>query len=134
MVEIKEYLQYREEEILPLYAAVGWTAYTERPEALRRGFERSLLKLAAYEDGHLQGILRAVGDGETVVFVQDILVYPAQQRKGIGSALLRELLKRFASVRQIELVTDNTPKTLAFYRSMGFQELSELGCCGFMRI
>lgn len=50
MVEIKEYLQYREEEILPLYAAVGWTAYTERPEALRRGFERSLLKLAAYED------------------------------------------------------------------------------------
>ena len=98
------------------------------------GFERSLLKLAAYEDGRLQGILRAVGDGETIVFVQDILVYPAQQRKGIGSALLRELLKRFASVRQIELMTDNTPKTLAFYHSMGFQELSELGCCGFMRI
>ena len=82
----------------------------------------------------MQGILRAVGDGETVVFVQDILVYPAQQRRGIGSALLRELLKRFASVRQIELMTDNTPKTLAFYHSMGFQELSELGCCGFMRI
>ena len=76
----------------------------------------------------------ARSDGETVVFVQDILVYPAQQRKGIGSALLRELLKRFASVRQIELMTDNTPKTLAFYHSMGFQELSELGCCGFMRI
>ena len=116
MLEIREYLQYREEEILPLYAAVGWTAYTERPEALRRGFERSLLKLAAYEDGHLQGILRAVGDGETVVFVQDILV------------------NRYSAVRQIELMTDNTPKTLAFYHSMGFQELSELGCCGFMRI
>lgn len=134
MLEIREYLQYREEEILPLYAAVGWTAYTDRPETLRRGFARSLLTLAAYEDGHLQGILRAVGDGETVVFVQDILVYPAQQRRGIGSALLRELLKRFASVRQIELMTDNTPKTLTFYHSMGFQELSELGCCGFMRI
>lgn len=133
MFEIKEYLQYHEEEILSLYAAVGWTAYTDQPETLRRGFAHSLLTLAAYEDGHLQGILRAVGDGETIVFVQDILVCPAQQRKGIGSALLRELLHRYSAVRQIELATDNTPKTLAFYRSMGFMEFSELGCCGFMR-
>ena len=133
MLEIKEYLQYREEEILPLYAAVGWTAYTDQPETLRRGFARSLLTLAAYEDGRLQGILRAVGDGETIVFVQDILVNPTRQRRDIGSALLRELLHRYSAVRQIELVTDNTPKTLAFYRSMGFEEFSELGCCGFMR-
>lgn len=133
MLEIKEYLQYREEEILPLYAAVGWTAYTDQPETLRRGFARSLLTLAAYEDGRLQGILRAVGDGETIVFVQDILVNPTRQRRGIGSALLRELLHRYSAVRQIELTTDNTPKTLAFYRSMGFEEFPELGCCGFMR-
>ena len=133
-MEIRAYTEYNEAEILGLYASVGWTAYTDDPAALRNGFANSLLTLAAYEDGRLQGILRAVGDGETIVFVQDILVYPAQQRKGIGSALLRELLKRFASVRQIELMTDNTPKTLAFYHSMGFQELSELGCCGFMRI
>ena len=28
-MEIREYTQYREAEILPLYAAVGWTAYTQ---------------------------------------------------------------------------------------------------------
>ena len=32
-VEIKEYQKYCEDEILRLYASVGWTAYTERPEA-----------------------------------------------------------------------------------------------------
>ena len=40
----------------------------------------------------------------------------------------------FPGVRQIELFTDDTPETAAFYRSMGFRELTELGCRGFMKI
>ena len=133
-MEIKEYKIYNETEILRLYASVGWTAYTERPDVLRKGFENSLLILAAYEDDQLMGILRAVGDGHTIVFVQDILVFPEYQRKGIGTALLQTVLDRYSYVRQIELATDDTPKTLAFYRSMGFRELSAFGCCGFMRM
>ena len=92
-----------------------------------------MLTLAAYEDDQLLGIIRAVGDGHTVVFVQDILVFPEHQRKGVGSALLQAILDRYSHVRQIELATDNTPKTIAFYKSMGFREMSEIGCCGFMR-
>ena len=75
-----------------------------------------------------------VGDGYTIVFVQDILVFRKHQREGIGRALLQEVLDRYKSVRQIELVTDNTEKTKAFYKSVGFAELSEIGCCGFMRM
>lgn len=75
-----------------------------------------------------------VGDGHTIVFVQDILVRPQFQRRGIGSALLQAVLNRYAGVRQIELLTDDTPETAAFYRSMGFRELTELGCRGFMKI
>lgn len=132
-MEIREITEYNENEILPLYTAVGWTAYTEKPEALEQGFKHSLLVLAAYEKDELLGILRAVGDGHTIVFIQDILVYPDRQRQGIGSALLKALLERYPAVRQIELVTDNTPGTVAFYKAMGFSEFSELGCCGFMK-
>ena len=131
---ICEYKQYIEQEILHLYASVGWTAYTDHPEQLRKGFENSMLTLAAYEDDQLLGIIRTVGDGHTIVFVQDILVFPEHQRKGVGSALLQAILDRYSHVRQIELATDNTPKTIAFYKSMGFREMSEIGCCGFMRI
>ena len=92
-----------------------------------------MLTLAAYEDDQLLGIIRTVGDGHTIVFVQDILVFPEHQRKGVGSALLQAILDRYSHVRQIELATDNTPKTIAFYKSMGFREMSEIGCCGFMR-
>lgn len=101
-MRIIEYQTYREEEILPLYASVGWTAYTDAPDALRRGFERSLLTLAAYEEKTLVGLARAMMD-------------------------------RFANVRQFQLLTDDTEKTLAFYRSLGLHDLSSLGCQGFMR-
>ena len=133
-MEIKEYRTYNEPEILHLYASVGWTAYTDHPEVLQKGFENSMLTLAAYEGEQLLGLIRTVGDGHTIVFVQDILVFPAYQRKGIGTALLQAILDRYSHVRQIELATDNIPKTIAFYQSMGFREMSEIGCCGFMKL
>lgn len=132
-MEIKEYAEFRSDEIRPLYAQVGWTAYTENMPMLERGYKSSLLVLAAYENSELLGIVRAVGDGATVVWVQDLLVYPEKQRQGVGTALLRAVLDRFSDVRQIQLATDNTPKNVAFYRSLGFLEFSEIGCCGFMR-
>jgi len=132
-MEIKEYKNYKEKEIRKLYTEVGWTAYTENMPALEQGFKNSLLVLAAYENKELLGIIRVVGDGFTIVFVQDILVLPSEQRKGIGTALLKAVLDRYPDVQQIELVTDNTPKSIAFYKSLGFLELSEIGCCGFMR-
>ena len=118
-MEIREYKTYNEQEILRLYASVGWTAYTVHPEVLRN---------------QLLGIIRTVGDGATIVFVQDILVFPEHQRKGVGSALLQAILDRYCHVRQIELTTENTQKTIAFYKSMGFKEMSETGCCGFMKV
>lgn len=132
-MEIIEYQTYREEEILPLYASVGWTAYTDAPDALRRGFAGSLLTLAAYEGKTLAGLVRAVGDGATVVLVQDLLVFPQYQRRGIGTALMRAVMERFADVRQLQLMTDDTEKTLAFYCSLGLRELSDFGGRGFMR-
>ena len=131
-MEIREYKTYNESEILRLYTSVGWTAYTDQRRYCVKALS-SMLTLAAYEGDQLLGIIRTVGDGHTIVFVQDILVFPEHQRKGFGSALLQAVLNRYSHVRQIELATDHTPKTIAFYKSMGFYELSEIGCCGFMR-
>lgn len=131
---IKEYTEFKFDEIEKLYKAVGWTAYTDDMGALEEGYKRSLKILAAYEADELLGIIRAVGDGYTIVFIQDILVFPERQGQGIGSALIKAMLDLYPNVRQIELATDNTEKTLAFYKSVGFTEYSEVECCGFMRL
>ena len=133
-MEIREYQTYNETEILSLYTSVGWTAYTCQPETLQEGFSRSLVILAAYDGEQLTGLLRAVGDGATVIFLQDILVLPQYQRQGIGTALVQEILRRYPHVRQIQLTTDDTPQTIAFYESLGFRPLQKIGCCGFMKI
>ncbi len=133
-MEIREIDSYDETSILALYSSVGWTAYTDDPVALKKGFENSLLTLGVYEKGKLLGLIRVVGDGHTIVLIQDILVFPEYQRQGIGTKLLQAVLEEYAHVRQVQLVTDNTPKTVAFYRSMGLREFSEIGCCGFMRM
>ena len=130
---IKPYTTYNESEILPLYESVGWIFYCRHPDVLRKAYANSLCTLAAYEDGHLVGLIRSVGDGHTILFIQDLLVYPEYQRQGIGTALMNALLEQYSHVYQIELATDHTEKTIAFYKSFGFRNLSDIGCCGFMK-
>ena len=131
---IKEYSIYNEGEILNLYDSVGWSNYTSNPSMLKNAYKHSLKILGAYDADKLVGIIRVVGDGYSIVYIQDIIVLPEYQRKGIGTALLQAILDRYHHVRQIELATDNTEKTIAFYKSMGFKEMSEIGCCGFMKV
>lgn len=130
---IREYIDYCEDEILALYDSVGWTAYTVRPRVLHDSFSNSLYILAAYDEDSLIGIARAIGDGHTVVYLQDVLIHPDHQRKGVGTALVRAMLEEFWDVRQFLLATEQQPNTMAFYRSLGFVELSEIGCCAFIR-
>ena len=123
---------YDEGAVLALYAAVGWTNYTQRPEMLRRAFAGSLCTLCAYDGGRIAGLVRAVGDGASVLCVQDLLVLPEYQRRGLGSRLLRELLARYPDVYQTMLLTDDTPEHAAFYESAGFKSAEKYGCGAYV--
>ena len=59
-MKIKEYTEFKKDEIWQLYTQVGWTAYTENMTALERGYKNSLLVLAAYENEELLGIVRVL--------------------------------------------------------------------------
>lgn len=133
-MEIKSCACWSEEEILSLYKAVGWCNYYEHPQMLCKAWENSLDIYGAYEEDRLIGVIRVVGDGYSVILIQDLLVHPDYQRKGIGTMLMQTILAKYAHVYQIQLATDNTEKTKAFYRSLGFRAMEELGCCGFLKV
>ena len=131
---IKEYRTYNEKEIIDLYNSVGFTAYTKKPEILKSAYQNSLLVLGAYKNDKLAGIIRVVGDGTSIIFIQDLLVSPNYQRQGIGSSLMKEVLNRYTNVRQIELLTDKDDEVAkAFYKSLGFREFDDFNCLGFAR-
>jgi len=131
-IEIKEYTSYNPDETFPLYKSVGWTNYTDNPKMLENAYNNSLKSYAAYDNEKLIGIIRIVGDGSSIILIQDILIYPDYQRLGIGTRLIKHILNEFKDVYQIQLVTDNIDKTKAFYKSLGFNELADIGCTGFM--
>ncbi|MDF1488953.1 GNAT family N-acetyltransferase [Tessaracoccus caeni] len=110
------------DELVRLYDSVGWSAYTADPDLLEAAMAVSLRVTTARVDGHLVGLARVVGDGLTIVYLQDILVNPAHHRSGIGRRLLDEVLAPYASVRQKVLLTDTEPAQRAFYEATGFVE------------
>lgn len=130
---IKEYEKYEEKEILSLYQSVGWVNYINNPLMLKNAFEHSLKIYAAYIDNKVIGIIRIVGDGYSVILIQDILVYPEYQREGIGTALLQHVLEEYKNVYQKHLLTDNTPKTIQFYKSLGFLMDTDIECRAFSK-
>ena len=90
------------EELTELYDSVGWSAYTKTPERLIPMLEGSRYLYTAREattegTGRLIGLVRAVGDGQSIAYIQDLLVHPHAQRQGVGSEHAVALYKRYGS-------------------------------------
>lgn len=117
-----------------LYDDAGWIAYTSDMDALERALEASLYLVCAYEEGELCGLLRAVGDGITILYIQDILVMHDHRRAGIGRTMVEMLLAAYPDVRQRVLMTDETPEMHGFYESLGFFPCQQVGLTAFYYI
>lgn len=125
---------YDWKKIYDLYENVGWTAYTDEFEALKRGIENSLYIVSAYQGEELIGMIRLVGDGETIIYIQDILVLQDYQGKGIGRKLLKIVFDKYKDVRQKVLLTDAKEKNIKFYKNNGMKDIKDLECLAFMKI
>lgn len=112
-------------EVLELYRAVEWLAYTKDPDSLGRALEGSSTLVAAHESQTLVGLVRVISDGASICYLQDILVRPSHQGRGIGRALAERALEQYPHVRQKVLITDNEPKQKAFYESLGYSQTEE---------
>ena len=134
MIKYMETKELSIDDLLPLYQAVGWTNYTDRPDMLAKAYAHSLFILAAFDGHQLIGLIRAVGDGVSSLFIQDLLVLPAYQRQGIGRELVSQTLEKYKDVYQIQLVTETTEKILGFYQSLGFRLHSDFSCSGMIYV
>lgn len=120
---IEEYTE--DTGIWSLYQSVGWSSLYP-PETLKHAFDASLCILVAYHREAPVGLIRAVGDGITVILIQDVLVHPCYQRKGIGTRLIAKLWQKFPGVSQQYVLTDDRAETVGFYRAVGFLPIEQL--------
>mgnify|MGYP004517447425 FL=1 len=86
------------EQYLDIRSAVNWRQLTRKQAESALG--HSLIVVGAYEDGHLVGMGRIVGDGAVICYVQDLIVRPEYQRKKVGSKVLSALVAYVESIRE----------------------------------
>ncbi len=115
------------EELIELYDAVGWTAYTSDPDLLEAALEGSSRVVSARYGDQLLGLARVISDGATIAYLQDVLVRPELQREGVGRQLVQAALEPYADCRQKVLLTDDEPRQRKFYESLGFTEIRDEG-------
>jgi len=132
MIKITKETSVSLDDVLHLYQAVGWTNYTNQPQMLAQALTHSLSIYLARDGEKIVGLVRLIGDGFSSVFVQDLIVLPTYQRQGIGSTLMKQALSDYKDTYQIQLATEQTEKTLGFYRSLGFEALSSFRCTGMI--
>jgi GNAT superfamily N-acetyltransferase len=115
------------DELYDLYSSVEWVAYTRDRAALGEAIANSTYVVTARSGSELVGLARGMSDDVSIFYLQDILVRPDWQHRGVGRLLLQNCLDRFAHVRQKVLLTDNMDAQHRFYRSMGFTDSHDLG-------
>jgi len=134
MIKITKETSVSIDDVLHLYQAVGWTNYTNQPQMLAQALSHSLATYLARDGEEVVGLVRLIGDGFSSVFVQDLIVLPTYQRQGIGSTLMKQALADYKDAYQIQLATEESEKTLGFYRSLGFETLSSFQCTGMILV
>jgi ribosomal protein S18 acetylase RimI-like enzyme len=106
----------------PLYQKNGWINYLRDWQKTERAIQQSQT-LTAVLDNQAVGFIRAITDAETILYVQDLLVLPAYQRQGIGSALVAQLLAKYSEVSQVVLISEPTAAALNFYHHAGLKAI-----------
>ncbi len=125
---------FTKNEIEQLYNSVGWKNYTDNIKKLMSGIKHSMYCLAVYDEDTLIGLIRCIGDTHTIVYVQDLLVDPAYQGRGIGRKLLTTVLNKYSDVYQFVLITDEQKSTEAFYSSCGLKNGSKFNIVPFIKV
>lgn len=133
MFEVKKINKIDEQDVKKLFTDADWTNYLNNVGKIKKGVKNSLSLYGAYMEDELVGFVRAVGDGETIVYIQDLIVLREHKRKGIGRSLIEAVLEEFSSVRQKVLITDNNSEATGFYKSIGFKDANSMGIVAFLK-
>ena len=106
-----------------LFETTGWNqTYRADADELYRAISSSWYVVSAYDKDDLVAFGRVISDGVLYALICDLIVRPAYQGQGIGSALIRRLIDR-CRLNQIRVVWLFSAKgKSSFYQNFGFVE------------
>lgn len=97
MIEIKENVLALD-TYLYLRREVGWKRLSDRQA--QTAIDHCLYNVVAYEDGQPIGMGRVIGDGAVVCYIQDLVILPDYQGRGIGHMIIEKLIAYVESITE----------------------------------
>lgn len=87
--EIKENI-LTAKDFVRLRVSAGWGELLE--QQAQDALKNSLCTIAVMDQGQVIGMGRLVGDGVLICYVQDLVILPKYQGKGIGKSIMERLI------------------------------------------
>jgi ribosomal protein S18 acetylase RimI-like enzyme len=92
------------------------------PADLRKAFSNSMFTRFAFEDGKLVAAGRVLADGVDVAYLCDVALLPTYQGRGLGTAIVADLLALARGHKKIFLYS--VPGKEGFYARLGFRRMT----------
>lgn len=113
------------EEIIALYRAGGWWKDEYDPAEIPRLIVGSFAFAVAADSrsGRAVGMGRALSDGVSDAYIQDLVVLPQYRGRDLGTAIISRLVARCREdgISWIALIAE--PGSEEFYRPLGFTRM-----------
>ena len=114
-------------EIVDLYKAAGWWKDSYEASHLPLLMKGSFIFVLAVDNKTEKavGMGRVISDGISDGYIQDVVVLPAYRKKGIGKAIIKELITFCQSkgVNWVALISE--PGQSDFYKPLGFNIMKQ---------
>ncbi len=115
------------EDYQRLIREAGWEMQPQ--SAIAAALPRSIVTFSTHIDGQTVGMVRLVGDGHIVFYVQDLVVAKTYRRRGIATALMKTVmiyLEKHASHHSF-IGLMSAASLEAFYQQFGFMQGPTVG-------
>lgn len=115
------------EALKTLYKDAGWweETYGDAPDFLAAVPRDSALFAGAFYEKRLIGMGRALSDLASDAYIQDVVVLTAFRGKGIGSMIIKVLIRELKSLGVDWIGLIGEPGTRSFYQRLGFREMKD---------
>lgn len=107
-------------QIAKLRKTVGWNGMEN---SYKNSLNNSFFYICCYDDNNLIGFLDVISNGVTDAYIQDVMVNPKYQRKGIATTMMNMAIDRLKQNGVYAISVLFEKNLLTFYQKFGFNIL-----------
>ncbi len=110
------------EHIAGFYISANWITPDDDTSFILPALSGSALVAGAFDGKTIVGCARAISDGCSDAYIQDVFVSPEYRGQGIGRRLIKMLTDNLENMGVDWIALVGEPGTEEFYRRLGWQE------------